>query len=126
MRGTSCSVVGRIFERRRRRRRHRSSLSSSSKLDSYEERAKTDPYKRDDIPIIHHHYVNLYSRGKKSKSVFDFLIYSRETVFSFFYEKVGNLHRLNVASDEIDWVSKFDNFLSFGANQNALQHIFFA
>ena len=64
--------------------------------------------------------------GKKVKvslRLFDIL---RETRFSFSYEKVEGLHRPNVASDEIDWVSKFDNSLSFGAKQNALRQIFFA
>jgi len=65
------------------------------------------------------------NREKKSKSVFDFLTYSRETWFSFSYGKVGHLNRPNVASDEIDRVSKFDNSLSFGAKQNALRQIFF-
>ena len=60
--------------------------------------------------------------GKKLKSVFDFLTYLRETGFSFSYGEVENLHRPN----EIDRVSKFDNSLSFGAKQNALQQIFFA
>ena len=64
--------------------------------------------------------------GKKSKSVFDFLTYSRETGFSFSYAEVEHLFRLNVASNEIDRVSKFDNSLSFGAKQNALRQIFFA
>ena len=64
--------------------------------------------------------------GKKSKSVFDFLTYSRETGFSFSYGKVGDLHRPIEASNEIDRVSKFDNSLSFGAKQNALRQIFFA
>ena len=64
--------------------------------------------------------------GKKSKSVFDFLTYSRETGFSFSYAEVGNLHRPIGASNEIDRVSKFDNSLSFGAKQNALRQIFFA
>jgi len=64
--------------------------------------------------------------GKKSKSVFDFLTYSRKTGFSFSYEKVGNLLRANEPSNEIDRVSKFDNFLSFGAKQNALWQMFFA
>ena len=63
--------------------------------------------------------------GKKSKSVFDFLTYSRETWFSFSYGEVGNLDRANVASDKIDGVSKFDNSLSFGAKQNSLRQIFF-
>ena len=39
--------------------------------------------------------------GKKPKSVFDFFTYSRETGFSFSYEKVGHLIRLIGASDEI-------------------------
>ena len=64
--------------------------------------------------------------GKKSKSVFDFLTYSKETGFSFSYEKVSELLRAIEASDEIDRVSKFDNSLSFGAKQNALRQIFFA
>ena len=58
--------------------------------------------------------------GKKSKSVFDFLTYSRETWFSFSYRKVVGLLRAIGASNEIDRVSKFDNSLSFGAKQNAL------
>ena len=70
--------------------------------------------------------VNLTLSGKKSKSVFDFLTYSRETGFSFSYEKVEGLDRPIEASNEIDRVSKFDNSLSFGAKQNALQPIFFA
>ena len=64
--------------------------------------------------------------GKKSKSVFDFLTYSRETGFSFSYAEVEHLHRPIGASNEIDRVSKFDNSLSFGAKQNALRQIFFA
>ena len=63
--------------------------------------------------------------GKKSKSVFDFLTYSRETGFSFSYEEVGHLHRANEPSNKIDRVSKFDNSISFGAKQNALRQIFF-
>ena len=63
--------------------------------------------------------------GKKLKSVFDFLTYSRVTWFSFSYQKVEGLDRPIGASDEIDRVSKFDNSLSFGAKQNALQQIFF-
>ena len=59
--------------------------------------------------------------GKKSKSVFDFLTYSRETGFSFSYGKVGELIRLIGPSNKIDRVSKFDNSLSFGAKQNALR-----
>ena len=64
--------------------------------------------------------------GKKSKSVFDFLTYSRETWFSFSYEEIRNLHRAIAPLDKIDRVSKFDNSLSFGTKQNALQQIFFA
>ena len=63
---------------------------------------------------------------KISKSVFDFFTYSRETGFSFSYGEVGDLHRPNGPSNEIDRVSKFDNSLSFGAKQNALQQVFFA
>ena len=37
--------------------------------------------------------------GKKSKSVFDFLTYSRETGFSFSNAKVGALHRPIAPSD---------------------------
>ena len=58
--------------------------------------------------------------GKKSKSVFDFLTYSRETGFSFSYGKVKGLIQMIGTSDEISRVSKFDNSLSFGAKQNAL------
>ena len=64
--------------------------------------------------------------GKKSRSVLDFLTYSRETGFSFSYEKVGHLHRANGPSNKIDRVSRFNNSLSFGAKQNALRQIFFA
>ena len=63
--------------------------------------------------------------GKKSKSVFDFLTYSRETGFSFSYGKVGELVRAIGPSNEIDRVSKFDNSLSFGAKQKSLGQIFF-
>jgi len=70
-------------------------------------------------------YIQFLS-GKKSKSVFDFLTYSRETGFSFSYGKVEGLFRLIGPSNEIDRVSKFDNSLSFGAKQNALRQIFFA
>jgi len=70
-------------------------------------------------------YIQFLS-GKKSKSVFDFLTYSRETGFSFSYEKVVHLFRLIVASDEIYRVSKFNNSLSFGAKQKSLGQIFFA
>ena len=64
--------------------------------------------------------------GKKSKSVFDFLTYSKETGFSFSYEKVSELLRAIAPLDEIDRVSKFDNSLSFGAKQKSLGQIFFA
>ena len=64
--------------------------------------------------------------GKKSKSVFDFLTYLRETGFSFSYAEVEGNDRPNEPSNEIDRVSKFDNSLSFGAKQNALRQIFFA
>ena len=64
--------------------------------------------------------------GKKSKSVFDFLTYSRETGFLFSYGEVEGLHQPKPPSNEIDRVSKFNNSLSFGAKQNALRHIFFA
>ena len=67
-----------------------------------------------------------YLSGKKSKSVSDFLTYSREIRFSFSYAEVEALLGLIGASDEIDRVSKFDNSLSFGAKQNALRQIFFA
>jgi len=70
-------------------------------------------------------YIQFLS-GKKSKSVFDFLTYSRETGFSFSYEKVVHLIRLIGASNEIYRVSKFDNSLSFGTKQNSLRQIFFA
>ena len=64
--------------------------------------------------------------GKKSKSVFDFLTYSRETGFSFSHAEVVNLHRPIAPSDKIDRVSKFYNSLFFfGAKQNALQQMFF-
>ena len=68
----------------------------------------------------------VYLSGKKSESVSDFLTYSRETGFSFSYGKVVNLIGLIGASNEINRVSKFNNYLSFGAKQNALRHIFFA
>ena len=69
-------------------------------------------------------YLALYQE-KKSKSVFDFLTYSRETRFSFSYAEVVSLIQLIGASNEIDRVSKFDNSLSFGAEQNFLRQIFF-
>ena len=62
--------------------------------------------------------------GKKSKSVLDFLTYSRETGFSFSYKKVKNLHRAIGSSNKINKISKFDNSLSFGAKQNALNFNF--
>ena len=65
-------------------------------------------------------------RGKKSKSVFDFLTYSRETGFSFSYGKVEGNDWPNGPSNEIDRVSKFDNSLQFGAKQKSLGQIFFA
>ena len=68
----------------------------------------------------------VFLSGKKLKSVFDFLTYSRETGFSFSYAEVGALLGANEPSNEIDRVSKFDNSLSFGAKQNALRQIFFA
>ena len=61
---------------------------------------------------------------KKSKSVFDFFTYWRETWFSFSYEEVVALDQANVASNGIDRVSKFDNSLSFGGKQNVLGRIF--
>ena len=65
------------------------------------------------------------NRGKKSKSVFDFLTYLRKTWFSFSYGEVAGFLGLIEASNEIIRVSKFDNSLSFGAKQNALRQIFF-
>ena len=70
---------------------------------------------------IHHFKLS----GKKSKSVFDFLTYSRETWFSFSYVKVEALEGAIDPSNEIDRVSKFDNSLSFGAKQKSLGQIFF-
>ena len=63
--------------------------------------------------------------GKKSKSVFEFLTYSRETWFSFSFGKVAGLDCLIEPSNEMNRVSKFDNSLSFGSKQNALRQIFF-
>ena len=57
--------------------------------------------------------------GKKSKSVFDFLTYSRETWFSFSYTEIGKFG----PTDEIGVISTFDNSLSFGAKQNSLRKI---
>ena len=64
--------------------------------------------------------------GKKLKSVFDFLTYSRETGFSFSYEKVVGLLGANEPSNETDRVSKLDNSLAFVPKQNARQQILFA
>ena len=47
--------------------------------------------------------------GKKSKSVFDFLTYSRETGFSFSYAEVEALLGAIGASNEIDRVRKFES-----------------
>ena len=58
--------------------------------------------------------------GKKSKSVFDFLTYLRETGFSY-----GHLLGLIGPSNKIDRDSKLDSSLLSGAKQNALQQIFF-
>ena len=69
--------------------------------------------------------IIVISSGKKLKSVFDFLTYSRKTGFSFSYEEVAGCDRPIEASNEIDRVSKFDNSLSFGAKQNSLRQIFF-
>ena len=63
--------------------------------------------------------------GKKSKSVFDFLTYSRETGFLFSYAEVEGLLGANEPSNETDRVSKFDNSLQFGAKQKSLGQIFF-
>ena len=92
--------------------------------------------KRHEIPLLPDFYwlsmkqltgnCICYLSGKKSKSVFDFLTYSRETGFSFSYAEVEHLHRPIGASNEIDRVSKFDNSLSFGAKQNALRQILLA
>ena len=46
-----------------------------------------------------------HSSGKKSKSVFDFFTYSRETGFSFSYGEVAALFRAIRASNKIDRVS---------------------
>ena len=63
--------------------------------------------------------------GKNSKSVFDFLTYSKKTEFSFSYAKVEDLDQAIEASNEIDRISKFDNSFSFGAKQKSLGQIFF-
>lgn len=64
-------------------------------------------------------------REKSRSQSSTFWLFSRETGFSFSYEKVECLDWPNVASDEIDRVSKFDNSLSFGAKQKSLGQIFF-
>ena len=46
-------------------------------------------------------------------------------VFLFSYEKDEHLKEAINPSDEIDWVSKFDDSLSFGAKQKSLGQIFF-
>ena len=61
------------------------------------------------------HTVTILS-GKKSKSVFDFLTYSREIGFSFSYGEVEGLDRPIGPSNEIDRVSKFDTSLSFAGS----------
>ena len=64
--------------------------------------------------------IHFSIRGKKSKSVFAFLTYSREIWFAFSYGKVLNLDRRIEASDEIYRASKFDYVFSFfDAKQNA-------
>ena len=69
--------------------------------------------------------VDLISSGKKSKSVFDFLTYSKETWFSFSYGEDGNFDQPIIPSNKIDRGSKFDNVFSFCVQQNALQQICF-
>ena len=64
--------------------------------------------------------------GKKSKSVFVFLTYLKETWFLFSFAKVEAVNQQIGDFNEIDRVSKFDNSLSFGTKQNALPQIFFA
>ena len=65
-------------------------------------------------------YVMMLQSGKKSKSVFDFSTYSRETWFSISYGEVEALDQRIKAPDEIDRVRKFDNSLLFCAKQNTL------
>ena len=67
---------------------------------------------------------NLKSSGKKSKSVFDFFTYLRQTWISFSYQKVLELIPLNERSNEINRISKYDNSLSFG-NKYFLSYEFF-
>ena len=74
-------------------------------------------------PGLTHMYLTYTINREKSKSVFYFLKYSRETGFSFSYEEVGELIRLIWASNEIDRVSNNGNSLSFGAKQYALEFL---
>ena len=46
-------------------------------------------------------------------------------VFLFYFAKAGNLIWLIEAFNKINWVSQFDNSLSFDDKQNALLQIFF-
>ena len=62
-------------------------------------------------------------RKKVSLQLFDMFKRNRAFISD---KEVGELVGLISPMDEIDRVSKFDNFLSFGAKQNALQQIFFA
>ena len=62
--------------------------------------------------------------GKKVEASLRILTYLRKIGFSFSYGKHGDLLRLIKASNDINGVSKFDNFLSFGTKQNALHQIF--
>ena len=57
-------------------------------------------------------------RVKKSKSVFDFLTYLRETWFPFSYKKVLELIRLITASNEID------DSPSFGQAEFSMTNLF--
>ena len=65
-------------------------------------------------------YVMMLQSGKKSKSVFDFSTYSRETWFSISYGEVEAHDQWIKAPDEIDRVRKFNNSLLFCAKQNTL------
>ena len=64
--------------------------------------------------------------GKKVEVSFRLFDIFERNMFFFSYGKVSELIGLIALSDEIDRISKFDNSLSFGAKQNALQQIFFA
>ena len=55
--------------------------------------------------------------GKKSKSVFNFLTYSRETWSSYSFKEVEALDQPIEASNEMDRVSICDNYLSFVVKQ---------